>query len=399
MGIESGDDEPAETVTDITALSAELDTESVTFVDSLNSDISDLVENTAALEYEYIVGDISGYGTSSNGHGHFDLVHDDSSLHCVVFRSRLDRLQDEIDNGTLAAVKGDISYYESEGSVSLIVQDVVEVGQGSYQQIYGDNKQTLAADGYLAAEAKQSLPAFPHRIGIATSAESDAREDAVTSIHDRHPDIDIVIEDTSVQGENAMLSMMNAISSLDDDARVDVIVLTRGGGADKHLRVFNETPLCRVIHETSTPIAVGIGHENDHTLAEEVADRRVMTPTEVGEIVPRKETLEADFEQLSTDLEQAYTDAVANTIEAQTERVERVYERHVTNELTALSNRLDHAYETCQQEKTHEREKAAAVASYQHTTRRQRLVIAALVVLLVVTLALLVTNRTSTSRW
>jgi exodeoxyribonuclease VII large subunit len=392
MGIESDDEDAIGPTDDIAALSAELDTDSITFVDSLNTEIAEIVENTQTLEYEYIVGDISGYGTSSNGHGHFDLVHENSTLHCVVFRSRLDRLQDDIENGTLAAVKGDVSYYESEGSVSLIVRDVIEVGQGTYQQTYRQNKQTLAQDGYLDEDAKQSLPPFPNCVGIATSGDSDAREDAVTSIHDRHPDIDIVIQDTSVQGDNAMISMMDAVSVLDDDARIDVIVLTRGGGAEKHLRVFNETPLCRVIHETTTPIVVGVGHENDRTLADEVADRRVMTPTEVGEIVPRKKQLEEDVEQLSTSLNQAYTQVVTETLETRGERLDRAYKQHVTDELASLSNQLDHAYEKLKQEKTHEREKAEAVESYQHTTRRQRIIILALVVLLFVTLAVLFMN-------
>jgi exodeoxyribonuclease VII large subunit len=389
MGTESGGDEHVGAVDDIATLSAELDTDSLTFVNSLNTEIADLVENTPTLEYEYILGDVSDYGTSSNGHGHFDLVHEDSTLHCVVFRSRLNRLQNEIEDGTLAAVKGDISYYESEGSVSLIVRDVVEVGQGTYQQTYRQNKQTLAKDGYLDEDGKQALPSFPQRVGIATSGDSDAREDAVTSIHDRYPDIDIVIQDTSVQGDNALISMMDAISTLDDDARVDLIVLTRGGGAEKHLRVFNETPLCRVIHETKTPIVVGVGHENDRTLAGEVADRRVMTPTEVGEVVPRRKKVEQDVEQLSTSLSRAYTQVVEETLETRKERLERVYTQHVTDELASLSNRLDHAYEKLEQEKTHEREKAEAVESYQHTTRRQRIIILALLILLGAALALL----------
>ncbi|QGA81961.1 Exonuclease VII large subunit [Halomicrobium sp. LC1Hm] len=99
----------------------------------------------------------------------------------------------------------------------------------------------------------------------------------MTSIHDRYPDVEITIHNTSVQGRDAMASMMEAISILDDDPAIDVIVLTRGGGADKHLRVFNETPLCRVIHGTDTPIVVGVGHENDRSLADEVADSRTQS--------------------------------------------------------------------------------------------------------------------------
>ncbi|WP_415383469.1 exodeoxyribonuclease VII large subunit [Halosimplex sp. TS25] len=78
---------------------------------------------------------VSDYGVSANGHGHFDLVHDDATIHCVVFASRLGRVDDDIEDGTQVAVKGDLSYYESEGQVSLIVRHVVPVGDGTYQQV------------------------------------------------------------------------------------------------------------------------------------------------------------------------------------------------------------------------------------------------------------------------
>jgi exodeoxyribonuclease VII large subunit len=271
--------------------------------------------------------------------------------------------------------------------VSLIVGDVVAVGQGTYQQIYRQNKQTLSEEGYLEEAAKQSLPSLPRRVGIATSADSAAREDAVTSIHDRHSGVDIVIQDTSVQGNNAMLSMMDAITTLEDDDSIDLIVLTRGGGATKQLRVFNEIPLCRVIHETTTPIVVGVGHETDRTLAEAVADQRVMTPTEVGEIVPREAELEEEIHQLSADLTQAYTETATETLTEWRDQVNRSYTTHVTDELTALSTHLTRAYETLEQKKHHEREKAQAVEEYQHTTQRQRLLIVALVIVLIITLA------------
>jgi exodeoxyribonuclease VII large subunit len=143
-----------------------------------------------------------------------------------------------------------------------------------------------------------------------------------------------------------MMSIMGAISELDDDPLVDVIVLTRGGGADKHLRVFNETPLCRVIHKTETPVVVGVGHENDRTLADEVADRRVMTPTEVGNIVPERATLEAELETLEERLDVAYTDTVETTLETMDDRLTRAYRRTVESDLSAFEAELDRAYDT-----------------------------------------------------
>jgi exodeoxyribonuclease VII large subunit len=224
----------------------------------------------------------------------------------VILQFRRDAIATDLDDGMQVAVSGDLSFYTDDNYCSIMVEDVVAVGTGVYQQTYEQNKQRLADDGLLDATTKQPLPDYPQCIGLATSAESDAREDAVTSIQSQHPDVDISIEDTAVQGDAAGQSMMQAIGALDNDAQVDIIVLTRGGGADKHLRVFNDTALCRVIHGTTTPIVVGVGHEADRTLADEVADERVMTPTEVGEIVPHKQTLTDETDALADRLDTAY---------------------------------------------------------------------------------------------
>lgn len=398
MGANTQPDED-ETETPIAVHQETLGTENIAFVDTLNTEISEVLE-TADFDYEYILGDVSSYGVSGNGHAHFDLVHEDSKIHCVIFEYRLKSLDSNIEDGTHVAVKGDLSYYAENGSTSLLVDDVVEMGTGTYEQIYQENKRVLAEDGLLAEEAKQSLPVLPTRIGIVTSRDSDARTDAVTSIHSRYPDVDIVIQHSTVQGEEAMLSLMNAISALDDDATVDVIVVTRGGGADTDLRVFNETPLCRVIHNTETPVIVGVGHENDRTLADEVADRRVMTPTHVGEIVPEKEELERDVEATADRLESAYSRAVSTRLDEATAELEAAYTQHVDDELTALATNLDHAFETVaaerltslehelthalrslEQQQSHKEEKQAVATAYERSQRRQRIAILLLALL------------------
>lgn len=394
MGTES-------TTDDLPRLQDQLGTESVSFVDSLNDDIATVIEDTDHLEFDYLVGDVSDYGISSNDHAHFDLVHNDSSIHCVCFQYRLPQIDADLEDGMQVAIKGDLSYYEDGGSISVIVDDAVVVGAGVYQETYEQNRQLLADDGLLDPETKQSLPELPAKIGIATSAESDAREDAVTSIHSRYPDVDIVVHNTSVQGSEAMASMMEAISVLDDDATVDVIVLTRGGGADKHLRVFNETPLCRVIHNASTPVVVGVGHEKDRTLADEVADRRVMTPTHVGEIVPEKAELEADIDALERRLDTASTKTITTTLDDYERRLDHAYESHVETiyaklvtdftyayearireRLSTLDSQLTSARETYDQQREHRKE------TEQHRRQRRRLIIG-LVVLGLVVLALL----------
>ena len=400
------------------AVDVDLDSDDVVTVETLNDELADLIDDQTDLNHDYVVGDVSGC-RDSNGHIHFDLVFGDASIHCVLFGFRRNQSTVEPEAEMQVAVRGELSFYEPQGSCSILVTDVVDMGESEYSQIYAENKQLLAEDGLLSDDRKQSIPELPGTIGIVTSADSDARVDAVTAIHSRYPDVDIKVQHASVQGPDALQELMSGVATLDEDTMVDVIIVTRGGGADKTLRVFNETPLCRVIANTDTPTAVGIGHEDDRTLADEVADHRFMTPTHAGDIVSERASLEREFEQLSSTLDTAYRTTVENQLTAYATALDNGYEtavtanlqeleaslnhaaeRHIEAELLSLKNRLETAYQSLQQEKEHEEEleetveevrdeaKTEAQAQVAATQRRYRLVIAGLV-LLVLTLAAL----------
>jgi exodeoxyribonuclease VII large subunit len=389
-------------------------------VEALNSSISDVLTASDDLYFDYVVGDVSDY-REANGNVHFDLTHDGNSIHCVLLGYRRDWVDADLEDDLQVAVSGDLTYYEARGSCSVMVDDAIALGDSQYHEIYEENRTTLADDGLLDDDHKQSLPEHPETIGVVTSIASDAREDAVTSIHDRHPDVDIIVQHATVQGDGAMMEMMEAISVLDRDSTVDVLVLTRGGGADTTLRVFNETPLCRVIFNTDTPIVVGVGHERDRTLAEEVADKRVMTPTHAGEVVPKRQHLEEALADASTRLDDAFSRHVAIELEGTHEALDRAFSTHAqetltsintdletafetqtSQQLTELGNRLEYAYDALEQAEEYEAEKEAAVEEAVQTTqaeteaavqaryeRRQRRQRAAIVALIVVSLVLL----------
>lgn len=185
------------------AADVDLDSDDVVTVETLNDEIAAFIDDQAALNHDYVVGDVSGC-RDSNGHVHFDLVSGEASIHCVLFGSRRSRVTVEPEAEMQAAVRGDLSYYEAQGSCSILVADVVDMGESEYSQIYAENKQLLAKDGLLSDERKQSLPELPGTIGIVTSADSDARIDAVTAIHNRYPDVDIKVQHASVRRVRAL---------------------------------------------------------------------------------------------------------------------------------------------------------------------------------------------------
>lgn len=216
-----------------------------------------------------------------------------------------------------------------------------------------------------------------------------------------------------MQGDDALEELMHGVATLHKDHTVDVIVVTRGGGADKTLRVFNETPICRVIADTDTPTAVGIGHEDDRTLADEVADFRFMTPTHAGEVVPERVDFDRKRSELAEQLDTAYRSAVDNELTGLKTSLDTGYEsvvgnrlqeleaslehaadRHAEAELIELRNQLHTAYRTLEQEKKHEaqleetveevRDEAKSEVQAEMASQQRRYKIAIAVLVLVV---------------
>lgn len=86
------------------------------------------------------------------------------------------------------------------------------------------------------------------------------------------------------QGNDAPKSLQQAIyAALDDHETTpfDVLVIIRGGGAVGDLAYLNDYELAATVAEIPMPVWVGIGHERDTGILDEVAHTRFDTPSKV----------------------------------------------------------------------------------------------------------------------
>lgn len=63
---------------------------------------------------------------------------------------------------------------------------------------------------------------------------------------------------------------------------VDVILIVRGGGNENDFEVFDNPEVVRAIYECKLPVIVGIGHSENLTFADQVADRSETTPSKAA---------------------------------------------------------------------------------------------------------------------
>ena len=116
---------------------------------------------------------------------------------------------------------------------------------------------------------------------------------------------EFVYHAATFQGNTAAQSIRDALAlglrqwANDFQTAPDLIVIIRGGGAVNDLAYLNDYDLAVLLSKRSVPIWVGIGHEKDRTILDEIAHRSFDTPSKViggirNHIVERtQEVLEA----------------------------------------------------------------------------------------------------------
>lgn len=233
----------------------------------------------------WVSGEVTNFRAQSSGHIYFTLKDAGAQIACVLFRGENVPHRELISDGQKILLQGDLTVYEARGQYQLIVRAVELRGIGALQTAFEKLKQKLAAEGLFALERKRALPKFPQRIGLVTSPTGAAIRDVLHVIQRRNPGLEIILAPCRVQGDGAAREIASAIQLLNEYARVDLILITRGGGSLEDLWAFNEEVVARAIFESAIPVVSAVGHETDFTIADFVADVRAATPSAAAEII------------------------------------------------------------------------------------------------------------------
>ncbi len=247
----------------------------------------------------WVVGEVANWRRVSSGHCYFSLRDEEAQISCVLWRSDARRLPTDPEEGMEVLGFGEVSLYEARGSYQLIVRKLEARGEGLWRLAFERLKRKLAAEGLLEEARKRPLPRVPLRVGVVTSRTGAALRDVITVVRRRAPWTELLVSDCRVQGEEAAGEIVRALDRLVRDGRVEVIVVTRGGGSVEDLWCFNEEAVARAVAACPVPVISAVGHEIDVTITDLVADVRAPTPSAAGElVVPDGRVLRADLRKL-----------------------------------------------------------------------------------------------------
>jgi exodeoxyribonuclease VII large subunit len=235
---------------------------------------------------------------------------------------------DLLEVGMLVHIYGSPRLYSKTGRFSVFADRIIPAGEGSLRIAFEKLKLKLQNEGLFAR--KRPLPLFPEKIGLITAKDSRAYSDFIKVLRERMGGLKIYFYPVNVQGQDSVGSIFGAFAYFNKQPNLDLLILTRGGGSLGDLQSFNDERVARAIFSSKIPVVVGVGHEDDVTIADFVSDVRASTPSNAAELIVRNRVEVLKEIRYKT-----------NTIEQSLKQLLEVKKQLVLNCVTSLKNAIN----------------------------------------------------------
>ncbi len=271
------------------------------------SRLSALIKRSLEINFGHIklTAEVSALKIHSSGHAYFSLKDESAVIDAICWRSTLQRIKHQLENGLKITCFGKVSSYQMQSKYQFIVERFELAGVGNLLKILEERKQKLAKEGLFDPQLKKNLPKFPKIIGVITSPTGAVIRDIIHRVKQRFP-TRVLLWPVLVQGSEAASQVEKALdgmNSLSESHRPDVLIVARGGGSFEDLMPFNEENVVRAVFRSKIPVISAVGHETDTTLIDYASDLRAPTPTAAAELsTPDKLQLIQDLEKFSFQL-------------------------------------------------------------------------------------------------
>ncbi len=235
------------------------------------------------------------------GHLWLTLTDGDASITAVAWASKLQQLTYRPSEGDGVTVVGKLNFWAARATLSVQVIDLRPALSTVLRQ-YEIVKTLLEKEGVINDFRRRALPKHPAAIAILTSVPSSALADMLRTAKERWPLTRLLIIPIPVQGDVAkkIQSVLRSLARQHQQLGIESIVLARGGGSREDLMVFDDEALCRDLADFPIPVVTGLGHEDDQTVADLVADYRAATPTAaMVALLPSRESAKSELMQRS----------------------------------------------------------------------------------------------------
>ncbi|WP_350588264.1 exodeoxyribonuclease VII large subunit [Psychrobacter sp. 78a-MNA-CIBAN-0178] len=327
--------------------------------------------------------------SSKGGHYYFELAEKDEEGKVVascrgnLWRFKAARVLAKFERATGMPLERDLTVllkvsagFHAQYGFSITIEDIdPSYTLGDLARQYAEMVDRLTGEGLL--QLNQQLPVpfdIEHVLVIAPEKaaglgdfQADADRLASTGACHFH------YHHATFQGNHAPSEIRQAIVSAqqrfqDTYQRLpDLLVIIRGGGAVGDLAYLNDYELAALVAEQPVPVWVGIGHERDKVILDEVAHSSFDTPSKViAAIMAHLAQLVTQTLHYQAQIKQA-AQRQLNIAEQQTARQLSQIQSCTIGQLTALQKDSDYAWRSIQQSAQRQVKQAARLTTELHT--------------------------------
>ena len=247
-------------------------------VAELNSAIGNLLERGFAPRF--LVEATVSRPQLKKGHLWMSLGDGDASISAVVWASQLRQIRFRPEDGDGVTVVGKLNFWAARANLTVQVLDI-RPSLTTVMREFERVRRLLEDEAVIQPERARSLPQRPRTVAVLTSVPSSALADMLRTARERWPLTRLLVVPIPVQGavNERIETVLNHLAEQAGTLALDALVLARGGGSREDLAVFDSENLCRELARFPVPVVTGLGHEDDLTVADLVADHRAATPT------------------------------------------------------------------------------------------------------------------------
>jgi exodeoxyribonuclease VII large subunit len=179
--------------------------------------------------------------------------------------------------------------YEPQHGLKLQIIDIdPSFSLGELEKEKNETIQKLKEKNLFNKNKTLQLPLLPQRIAVISASNSKGYSDFVLKIesNDWNYKFFHMVFTATLQGERAVTEIISQLRRIKMLAHhFDAVAIIRGGGAEVGLSCYNHLDLCTEIAYFPLPVLTGIGHSTNETVAESIAFKNAITPTDLADFL------------------------------------------------------------------------------------------------------------------
>lgn len=273
-------------------------------VSQLQQLVTRAVAETPALQNVWVRAELIDVRLSG-GHLYMELLEKDEltgelrgKIKGMIWASRLGAIRHKFIGGTGAdivsglkvMVRGSVNHHGLHG-LGFVITDIDPTFTiGDLERQRREILMRLHQEGKIDLNKRfqSTFPATPQRIAIISAPGAAGYGDFMNHLTGSPEKIVFypLLYPAVMQGEKTAASVIAALDRVEMATDFwDCVVIIRGGGATTDLNGFDNYELALRVAECPIPVIVGIGHERDRTVLDEIACIRCKTPTAVADFL------------------------------------------------------------------------------------------------------------------